>query len=349
MTRSSAGRWRRGNTIGEGAQGDAFFAEDTSGVLPGKYVLKRLRDARRLERFRREVASLKMVESDHVLRIVDYDLESQPAYLITEYCQGGDLERNGSDWFADPDSCLQLFRQVCQGVAAVHALGLVHRDIKPANVLLRTKVGPAVIADFGIAYLPDTTRETVTGDVMGPRWFTAPELELGNANEVLSMSDVYSLGKLLYWLLSEGRRLPREMHRDPGFDLVRTRRNPYLEHINRLLDEMIVYDQFRRLHNAQQVLDRLNYYIPAFRDRRNPPSSDVDRVWQRCSYCGLGSYRVAASGKPYGLENFISDPIPRHQLGEWNQSADWRILICQTCGHLQLFRIENALKKEWWQ
>jgi len=115
---------------------------------------------------------------------------------------------------------LELFQSVCSATAHAHANGVIHRDIKPANVFLRNKTGPAVLGDFGLAFIEDQSpRITETDEVVGPRTFIAPELEDGRLEDVTSKCDIYSLGKLLYWLLSNGRVFSREKHRDEQWDL----------------------------------------------------------------------------------------------------------------------------------
>ena len=105
-----------------------------------------------------------------------------------------------------------------------------------------------MLGDFGLAFIEDQSpRITETDEVVGPRTFIAPELEDGRLEDVTSKCDIYSLGKLLYWLLSNGRVFSREKHRDEQWDLKgRTQdsplvwKNTYMEHVNRLLHLMIL-------------------------------------------------------------------------------------------------------------
>ncbi|MFI5322988.1 MAG: protein kinase [Thermodesulfobacteriota bacterium] len=113
-----------------------------------------------------------------------------------------------------------MFQQICEGVAYAHTKGVIHRDLKPDNIFLRTRKGPVVVGDFGICYLEqDGKRITLTDEAVGPRNFIAPELEDGRLELISTKCDVYSLGKILYWLLSGGKIFSREKHREPQFDL----------------------------------------------------------------------------------------------------------------------------------
>src|ERR671936_2830212 len=99
----------------------------------------------------------------------------------------------------DPAEVVDLALQVCGGLEHAHAAGLVHRDIKPQNLLLRAD-GTVKIADFGIARAAETTRFTQAGSVLGTAAYLSPEQALGA--EVTAAADIYSLGCVLYELLT---------------------------------------------------------------------------------------------------------------------------------------------------
>jgi eukaryotic-like serine/threonine-protein kinase len=174
---------------------------DLTGVF-GNAVLKRIRNPARNARFAREVAALRALSHPNVVRYIDADLSGPKPYLVMEYCEGRSLADVEHRLVGDPLAALDLFVQICDGVAAAHERGIVHRDLKPANVLLRGTSGQAVVADFGIVYLADNERLTATAEAVGARHFIAPELADGRSDSVDPRSDVYSLGKLLYWLLA---------------------------------------------------------------------------------------------------------------------------------------------------
>jgi len=91
---------------------------------------------------------------------------------------------------------------------------VVHRDIKPENILSTFETTP-VVGDFGICFVDDDEHLTITEEVMGARFYCAPELRDGRLQPGIppQAADVYSLGKLLYWMLSYGRIFDREDHR----------------------------------------------------------------------------------------------------------------------------------------
>ena len=131
-----------------------------------------------------------------------------------------------------------------------HSQGVLHRDIKPDNVFLKSATGPPVVGDFGLSiFLETDNRITATQEAVGPRLYMAPELESGRVERVTTAADIYSLGKLLYWLFT-GRVFSREAHREKQWDIKQHWNDPFspngdsiLEHVNFLLDLMVTQDQ----------------------------------------------------------------------------------------------------------
>src|SRR5215213_1743413 len=304
------------------------------------YVLKRLRDIRRLDRFKREIEAIRNLSHENILKLIDFDLDVDKPYLVSEYCAGKSLAEAEPFWSENATSGLKLFEQICNGVEHAHNHGIVHRDLKPENIFLRTNRGPAVVGDFGICYLEsEDSRLTSIDRAVGPRLFMAPELEDGRDEAVSPRSDTYSLGKLLYWLLSGGRVFSREKHRSSEWDLKRRNEdspvgwdNIYLEHVNRLLDVMIVHDRDKR-RNVRTIVRLLPGVIRRVDRQYNPIGRDIG---QPCSYCGYGEYVLQADTHTqvsnFGF-NVVADP-------------DWKIFTCSDCGHVQIFRVDMADKKE---
>jgi serine/threonine protein kinase len=334
-------RWEIVGSLGEGGQARTFLVTDTKGRGEIRYVLKRLKNINRVERFRREIEAVRNLSHQNIVRLVDFDLATEKPYLVTEYCSGGSLAKAEPPWHDLPIKALEIFQQICAGVAYAHSQGITHRDLKPDNIFLRSKDGPAVVGDFGICYLEeDGTRITLTEEAVGPAYYMAPELEDGRIADISPKSDTYSLGKLLYWLLSGGRIFSREKHREREWDLrgwdstKRRWNNIYMEHINRLLDSMIVVNPEERL-SIELVLLILQDVVRLVRKEFTPIAKDI---LAPCLFCGQGYYRLKAH-KNIEVRNFgfttVGDP-------------NWRIMACDACGHVQVFRVDMANKKEWW-
>jgi serine/threonine protein kinase len=343
-------RWKIVESLGEGGQAQTFLVTDVRGQGEIRYVLKRLKNLTRIERFRNEVEAIRNLSHENIVSLIDFDLETERPYLVMEHCAGGSLSQAKPFWRESPVKALEIFQQICSGVAYAHnhEPPIIHRDLKPDNVYLRSTEGPAVIGDFGICYLEkDGTRITLTEEAVGPRLFMAPELEDGRLDDISPKSDIYSLGKLLYWLLSGERIFSREKHRDPNLDLRGPRKwsgrnateefwdNIYMEHVNRLLDLMIVDDPRKRA-DINQVLSLSQVVMRLVSKEFNPIAKGIQ---QPCIYCGYGHYQLRAANS-IQVRNFGFSTAG---------TSDWRILVCDVCGHVQAFRVDMAQKRDWWE
>jgi serine/threonine protein kinase len=335
-------RWEIIEPLGEGGQAHTFLVRDTKGGGDTRYVLKRLKNPDRIRRFKREIEVVRSLSHENIVQLIDFDLEADQPYLVTEYCAGNSLPKAEPFWRESPVIALEVFQQVCQGVAYAHSKGIIHRDLKPDNIFLRNKTGPAVVGDFGICYLEeDGTRLTLTEEAVGPRLFIAPELEDGRVDKVSDKSDVYSLGKLLYWLVS-GQVFSREKHRELKWDLkgqnldsVLGWHNIYMEHINRLLDHMVTTEPEKR-RTIDNILILSKSTKRLIEKEYNPVANNIRQL---CTYCGQGYYVLRAKNT-IEVRNFGFEPVG---------ASDWRIFTCNMCGHVQAFRLDMAEQKEWWK
>jgi len=335
-------RWVIKKSLGEGGQAHTFLVTDSRGGGEELYVLKRLKNPKRIGRFMNEIEAIRNFNHENVLRLIDFSLEHAKPYLVTEHCKGGCLRDAEQFWAGSPIKALSLFQQICGGVAYSHSKGVIHRDLKPENIFLRDRFGPPVIGDFGICFLEyDTERLTLTEEAVGPRLYMAPEFEDGRIDTVLPEVDTYSLGKLLYWLIS-GQEFSREKHREVRWDLKGKNEdtllgwnNIYLEHVNRLLDKMITPQPENRFPvETIQVLARRTTRLVA--KEFNP----IDpRIRQPCTYCGTGVYVQRVRNNVTQLRNFGFQAVG---------VSDWRIFTCSECGHVQIFRADYANRKDLW-
>jgi serine/threonine-protein kinase len=160
-----------------------------------------------LARFEREARAAGRIHSDHVVRMIDVlrTQDNRPC-LVTELLEGEDLQalldRVGKLGVAE---AVPIARQICQAMAAAHAVGVVHRDLKPSNVFLckpATGDGAPLVKvfDFGVAKLDDDDRLTRTDAVMGTAAYMAPE-QARRAADAGPLSDVYSASAVLYHML----------------------------------------------------------------------------------------------------------------------------------------------------
>lgn len=329
------GEWEVVESLDEGAQGRLFKVKDTTSRHPGDFALTRLKDDRRRERFQREAEALDAARHPNVIRIVAAHTDgASPYYFVTPYYPGNMEDQGAVGW--DVKRKFDFFARILDGMAHIHQQKIVHRDIKPQNILVDGD-GRPVIADFGICYTEDGQQLTITGDVMGPRDFTAPELEEGE--EPASSADVYSLGKLLFWLIT-GKRVPREAHREQKYDLSRLHGEPRYELLNRMLDKMLVRDPRGRLPTATDALVEFNKVREVFDRTINVPSRTGP---QRCIFCGVGSYRTLS--EPDADGNTDKHKNQQASLALYGD-VEMRVMFCDTCANVQLFSPGKLRSKE---
>ena len=199
-----AERYRIVALLGKGGMGEVYRAEDLrlSQVLAIKFLPEALsQDVSALARFHSEVRVARQVSHPNVCRMFDIgDADGWP-FLTMEYVDGEDLSslvrRIGR---LPQDKAIEIARQICAGLAAAHERGVVHRDLKPANIML-DGAGKARITDFGLAGIAATIQGAEIR--AGTPAYMAPEQLSGK--EVTTKSDIYSLGLVMYELLT-GRR-----------------------------------------------------------------------------------------------------------------------------------------------
>jgi serine/threonine protein kinase len=330
------GKWVVVRQLGEGGQSHTFVVQEKGNEAAGEFVLKRLKNLKRIERFRSEIeAGLKLAHAN-LIRVVDSDIEYERPYFVTEFCTGGHLTKSAMSKMSIPDR-LRLFQAICRGVGHAHAQKVTHRDLKPENIFLRAD-GTPVVGDFGLCFLEDGQRFTVVDEAVGPHQYIAPELEDGRAESVGPASDVYSLGKLLYWMLT-GRVFAREKHRDPTFDVTKGNDTRSYHFVNELLDRMIVAQPDARFKDANAVADAVEDVL--HRIESNAHVIDIT-VPQHCIYCGKGSYEVTDFAKFFGTS--VLRPG-----GFQTQDDISPILVCNYCGNVQMFRPDMGKNKDAWQ
>jgi serine/threonine protein kinase len=205
-------RYKIVRLLGEGGMGRVYEAEHT--VLSRRVALKLLRrdaqaQAENLARFRQEALAASRIGTAQIVEIVDFASHTGPAgvqtYMVMELLAGESLE----DWMDRSerlDVGVEMLAQLCEGLAAAHRAGVIHRDIKPANVFcVPGEACPRVkILDFGIAKMAEGGQgvQTQQGSLVGTPYYLAPERVMGVGSQLTPATDVYSVGVILYEMLT---------------------------------------------------------------------------------------------------------------------------------------------------
>ncbi|MCM2336074.1 MAG: protein kinase, partial [Pseudomonas sp.] len=206
---SAIGPYRLERLIGEGGMGQVWLAARADGLYQRRVALKLLRpglaDSSLRLRFSRERQILARLAHPHIARLLDAGVSGDGLpYLALEYVDGEPITDVCRHRNVPVAARLRMFRQICDAVSHAHANLIVHRDLKPSNILV-TPAGDVRLLDFGIAKLLDGELPVVEQTRTGVRTFTlhyaAPEQIRGEP--VTTMTDVYSLGVVLYELLTD--------------------------------------------------------------------------------------------------------------------------------------------------
>lgn len=204
---SLLGPWRLLKPLAAGGMGAVWIAERADGQFTMAAAVKLLRrgfdsdDARR--RFAAERQILASLQHPYIARLLDGGISPDGLpYLVMELIDGRPLDAHCSAMRLDVNARLALFRKVCEAVRFAHSQLIVHRDLKPQNILVTAKGEPKLL-DFGIAKLLDrelqADQTSHTSLMLTPR-YASPEQALGLP--ISTQSDVYSLGVILYELLT---------------------------------------------------------------------------------------------------------------------------------------------------
>ncbi|MFC2169814.1 protein kinase [Acidobacteriota bacterium] len=214
--------------LGTGGMGKVYRVEDTK--VKEEIALKLIKpeissDKKTIDRFRNELKVARKIRHENVSGMYDLGDAEGIHFITMEYISGGDLKsfikRSKK---LTVETAISIARQICDGLTAAHNLGVVHRDLKPSNIMI-DKAGNARIMDFGIARSITSKGITDRGVMIGtPEYFSPEQAE---TKEVDHRSDIYSLGVILYEMvtgqrpfegetaLSVARKHADEIPRDP--------------------------------------------------------------------------------------------------------------------------------------
>ncbi len=214
--------------IGEGGMGTVFMAEQIQPVQR-KVALKVIKagmDSRQvIARFEAERQALAMMDHTNIARVLDAGTtESGRPYFVMELVHGVPITKYCDDNRLTPRQRLELFVPVCQAIQHAHQKGIIHRDVKPSNVMITLYDGNPVpkVIDFGVAKaieqkLTERTLFTQYGTMVGTLEYMSPEQAEMSALGVDTRSDIYSLGVLLYELLTGSTPLSHKRVREAAY------------------------------------------------------------------------------------------------------------------------------------
>jgi serine/threonine-protein kinase len=202
-----SGRYELSERLGSGGMAEVYLGRDRvlGRTIAVKILLTQFAgDPHFIARFRREAQSAAALNHPNIVGVYDTGSDDGTHYIVMEFIEGRTLrEVIREEGPLLPERAAEIAGDVCAALAFAHSHGIVHRDVKPANIMM-TKNGEVKVTDFGIARAASSETVTQTATVLGTAQYFSPEQ--AQAGAVDSRSDIYSLGVVLYEMLT--RQVP---------------------------------------------------------------------------------------------------------------------------------------------
>jgi len=306
-----------------------------------KYAIKFLNNPTpaSLKMMGQEVDALKKLDDPHIITIYDYMIEmpppkpqeeepeqegaeekqaTYPPFYVMELIEGetlAELAEKKKEFQGKVHESLALMVEMATALSMAHKAGVVHRDLKPENILVRTD-GTPVIIDFGICHVINGMMYNLTGKTSEVRCFMPPELTAIRVRDedVCGANDIYSFGKLLYYLISGGKQLPHDYYSRPEYDLRLKYPSKQMDSAYKIFERTITENVEQRIQSIEELLETIK---------------DELVEGTTCIFCHGGVYQE------------LSGEILA-KLWTYSQSAEIRqyrprLYVCDKCGNLQYF------------
>ena len=277
--------------IGHGGMGIVYKARQTTldrvvavkMLLLGQYATEEF-----VRRFRAEAEAVARLQHPNIVAIHEVGNHERQHYFSMDYVEGASLGEMVRDNPMPAERAAAYLRTIAEAIHYSHQRGVVHRDLKPSNVLIDADDEPR-ITDFSVAKLLDADQSlTVTGQVMGSPQFMSPEQAQGTRGRVGPQSDVYSLGALLYYVITGrppfvGESLTQTLEQVVNSEPVSPRLlNPSVPlDLETIVRKCLEKNPERRYRGAQELADDLNRFL-----RGEPvcarPVGRPEKIWRWC-------------------------------------------------------------------
>jgi tetratricopeptide (TPR) repeat protein len=266
-----AGRYQIIDVLGVGGMGAVYKAFDRqlTRVVALKSILPEMASTpTALKRFKQEVLLAQSIIHKNVVRIFDIGEDGPTKFITMDFIEGVDLKHVIDERGKLPAAeAAGIIRQVCEGLEAAHAVGVVHRDLKPQNIMIE-KDGHIVVMDFGIAQSGNSRGVTQTGAFLGTPAYMSPEQ--AQTENLDARSDIFSLGLIFFELLTGKLPLQGKTMLETMFVRTKERAISPIEidrtvpkGANDIVNKCLEIEREKRYQTVRELLDDLEVFDPS--------------------------------------------------------------------------------------
>lgn len=261
----TVGAWTVTGKAFKGGNARVYPVTGANAQLGALKVLKTTQEES-VQRFLREIATLRRLPARahaNVITLLDHHVDATAdhlSWLVMEFVPGGSLLEGRETFVGKLVPALQIMRAAASGVQSLHDHGVFHRDLKPDNILLRSPDVP-VISDLGLCWLADDegVRLTPDGRPTGAWGFRAPEHEHARLETMDASADVFSLVKILWWLIHGGYPFASAHYQGDEFDLPKKYNDVAMHVVMRMLSRVMTPDpKARTIKTPGQLVSEID-------------------------------------------------------------------------------------------